>query len=431
MNLAKESFYTFIFQVSGLLCATVGGVIIARTLGPSNKGLIAVALLYPSLFFTIFNLTIGLGIIHHMGKRQYDVREFAGSALIMLITMSLLSLAVFFVSISPCRETLYKGVETRYLIIAGISLPFYLMLYYFSSILQGDMDIRGYNIGNQLSSFSNLFFVLIFIALWRFSALEAVIAGISGVALGGLFSLYKIIKRTGGVSFNKELTSRIAKDGAKMHMGAIATFMFNQANIFILNYYATPAEVGFYSVAFSIANILFFFSVSLEIGLYPKVAHAAMEDAVKLVQVATRQILIITASAALIMAVFSKGIVLIYGGKAFLPSVIPLLLLLPGVVVFVIPKILATLWVRKGWFLPLTFIATCTAILSIILNLLLIPKFGANGAAIATTITYGLASVIGLFLFWKYVSKNISSFFIPRREDLAIYKDIRSVFIKK
>ena len=432
MNLAKESFYTLIFQLSGLVCATVGGVIIARTLGPSSKGIIAVALLYPSLFFTTFNLTIGLGIIHHMGKRQYDVREFAGSALIMLITMSLLSLAVFFVTIGPFRETLYKGIETRYLIIAGISLPFYLMLYYFSSILQGDMDIRGYNIGNQLSSFSNLFFVLIFIALWRFSALEAVIAGISGIVLGGLFSLFKTIKRTGGVSFNKELTSRIVKDGAKIHIGAIATFMFTQANIFILNYYAKPSEVGFYSVAFSIANILFFFSVSLEIGLYPKMAHATMEEAVELVQVATRQILLITALAALIMAAFSKYIVLIYGGEAFLPSVTPLILLLPGVVMLVIPKILSTLWVRKGWFLPLTFVATGTAVLSLILNLALIPEFGAKGAAIATTMTYALSSFIGLFLFWKYVNRDMSGLFVPRRQDFMMYRDIfRSPFKRK
>lgn len=431
MNLARESFYTLIFQISGFLCATIAGVIIARTLGPSNKGIIAVALLYPSLFFTIFNLTVGLGIMHHLGKREYDAKTFAGSALIMLVVMSVLSLSVFFVTLGLFREILYKGIEIKYLIIAGISVPFYLMLYYYSSILQGSMDIKGYNVANQLSSFSNLFFVLVFIFLWEFTALEAVIAGISGIVLGGLFSLFKTIKRTGGISFSKELTCRIIRDGAKIHIGAIATFIFNQGNIFILNYYATPSEVGFYSVALSIANILFFFSISLEIGLYPKVAHATMEEAIKLVQVATRQILLITALAALIMAAFSKYIVLIYGGEAFLPSVTPLILLLPGVVMLVIPKILSTLWVRKGWFLPLTFVATGTAVLSLILNLALIPEFGAKGAAIATTMTYALASFIGLFLYWKYVTKDLSGLFIPKREDLMIYKDIYGVFIKR
>jgi O-antigen/teichoic acid export membrane protein len=431
MNLARESFYTLIFQISGFLCATIAGVIIARTLGPSNKGIIAVALLYPSLFFTIFNLTVGLGIMHHLGKREYDAKTFAGSALIMLVVMSFLSLSVFFVTVGLFREILYKGIEIKYLIIAGISVPFYLMLYYYSSILQGSMDIKGYNVANQLSSFFNLFFVLVFIFLWEFTALEAVIAGISGIVLGGLFSLFKTIKRTGGISFNKELTGRIVKDGAKIHIGAIATFIFSQANIFILNYYATTSEVGFYSVAFSIANVLFFFSISLEIGLYPKMAHATMEEAVTLVQVATRQILLITTFAAITMAVFSKFIILIYGGTAFLPSVTPLLILLPGMVIFVIPKILSTLWVRKGWFLPLTFISSGIAALSILLNLLLIPKYGANGAAIATTLTYGAASLLVLFLFWKFVSKNVMTLFRPEHEDFAIYKEIYGVFTRR
>lgn len=428
MNLARESFYTLIFQISGFLCATIAGVIIARTLGPSNKGIIAVALLYPSLFFTIFNLTVGLGIMHHLGKREYDAKTFAGSALIMLVVMSVLSLSVFFVTVGLFREILYKGIEIKYLIIAGISVPFCLMLYYYSSILQGSMDIKGYNVANQLSSFSNLFFILVFIFLWEFTALEAVIAGISGIVLGGLFSLFKTIKRTGGISFSKELTCKIIKDGAKIHIGAISTFIFSQANIFILNYYATTSEVGFYSVAYSMANVLFLFSISLEIGLYPKIAHATMEDAIKLVQTATRQMLLITTSAALIMAIFSKGIVLIYGGKAFLPATTPLLLLLPGVVIFVIPKILSTLWVRKGWFLQLTFIATSTAVLSLFFNLLLIARLGAKGAAIATTMTYGFSCLISLFLFRKYVSKDLSGLFIPRREDIAIYQEIGRVF---
>lgn len=428
MNLTRESFYTLLFQLSGYICAAFAGMIIARTLGPSNKGIVTVVLLYPSLFFTIFNLTVGLGIIHHMGKKRYNLKAFVGGALIISIVVSGFALLIFFLTIGLLRETFYKGINGQYLLIVGLSIPFYLILYFFSSILQGSTDIKGYNIANQFPSFSNLLILLFFIVLWPLTVLEVIIAGISGYILGCIYSLFKVIKRARGISFNKQLTNRLFKDGGKIHIGAIATFIFNRANIFILNYYSTPSEVGFYSVAFSIANILLLFSVSLEIGLYPKIAYASMEEAIELVQVATRQILVITASAALLMALFSKGIVFIYGGKAFLPSVPQLLFLLPGIVVFVIPKILSTLWIRKGWFLQLTIISSCTAILSLFFNLLLIPKFEANGAAIATTMTYGLASLIGLVLFWKYVKKDVSGLFIPRREDIAIYQDIFNIF---
>jgi O-antigen/teichoic acid export membrane protein len=424
MNLAKESFYTLVFQVSGFLCAMITGMIVARELGPANKGIIAVALLYPSFFFVISSLSLGVGINHHMGRKEYDVKTFVGSALVVFTVVSVCSLACYFFTIAVFGETLYKGIDLKYLATAGFMIPFGLMLYFFSSILQGTMDIKAYNIANQLSAFSNLSFVLAFVALWKLTPLAAIIAAISGIVLGGIFALYKVIRKTKAIAFDRSLTRSLIKDGAKIHIGSIATFVSSQANLFILNYYATPSEVGFYSLAFSLANVLFFFSISLEIGLYPKVAHATEEDAIRLVQVATRQILLLTGSAALIMAVFSKIIVLGYGGKDFLPSVTPLLLLLPGFVAFIIPKILATLWVRKGWFLVLTTIASITAVLSLVLNFLLIPRFGASGAAAATTATFLCPMIIGLFLFWKHVSKDLMALFVPTRQDMALYKDL-------
>lgn len=434
MNLAKESFYTLMFQVSGFLCATVTGMIVARALGPTNKGIISVALLCPYLFFTIFNFSIGLGIIHHTGKRQYELKAFAGSALALFAVLTIMSLLAFFATVFFFRHILYRGIELKYLMVAGISIPFNLMLYCFSSILQGNMEIKSYNIANQMLYYSNLLFVLLFLLLSRLTAIEAVIAGISGIVIGGIVALLKVLRMAGGISFDIELTKSLMRDGGKIQIGAIATFLYTQANVFILNYYAPPAEVGFYSVALSLASVLFFFSVSLEVGLYPKVSHATMEEAVHLVQVATRQILLISALAAVLVAVFAKEIVGIYGGSAFLPAVTPLILLLPGTVIFIIPKILATLWVRKGWFFPLTLIAGCTALISICFNILLIPKYGANGAALATTLTYFFSGVVGLFLFWKFANRDLGQLLIPNRNDLtlflSIYREISNKFFR-
>jgi O-antigen/teichoic acid export membrane protein len=423
MNLSRESFYTLLFQISGFACTIIAGVIIARTLGPSNRGIITMSLLYPMLFSTLFNLTTGAVIVHHLGKREYDPKAFAGTALSLSIVMSIIAMTVFFITIGPLKGTFYKSIEIKYLITAGLSVPFYLILYFFSSVLQSSMDIKRYNVANQLPAFSNLLVILLFVVLWRFTAFEAVVAGISGIVLGGFYSLIKVMKRIRGFSFNRYLTGIIVKDSLKVHLGSIATFSWMQANFLILNYYATPSVVGFYSAAFSIANILFFFSISLEIVLFPKVAHATMEEAVMLIKAATRQILLITLSAASLIAFFSKEIVLIYGGKAFLPSITPLILLLPGVVIFVIHRILSILWVRRGWFLRLTLISISIAILSLILNFMLIPKLGATGAAIATTFTYCISSLIGLILFWKYVKKDFSGLFIPTHQDLIVYKD--------
>ncbi len=430
MNLARESFYTLIFQISGFICATVAGIIVARALGPENKGILTIAMLCPYIFFVIFNPTIETAIVFHMGKKHYDIKTFAGNAIILNFVLSLIALLFFFITFSQFRESFYRGIELNYLTIVICSVPFYFMLYYFSSILRGNMDIKGYNISNQLLNFSNILLILIFTAIKRLHILEAIIAGISGIVLGGLYALTAVMRIAKGFSFNGKLILKLIKDGCKLYIGSIATFMNFQINFIILNCYANPSEVGFYSVAYAIATILSFFSISLDIGLYPKIAYATMDEAIKFTEIASRQMILITLIAALAFILFSKYIVLIYGGSSFLPSIEPLIILLPGMVILVVPKILGALWLRKGWFFQLTLIATITSIISLISNFLLIPKFKANGAALATSLTYSFLFLIEIVLYIKYVKNNISGLFIPTKTDIIIYRDILKSFKK-
>lgn len=430
MNLAKESFYTLLFQISGFICATIVGVIIARVLGPENRGVLAIALLCPYVFFVAFNPTIEAATIYHMGKKNYDIKAFAGNAIVLTFAFSLVALIFFFITFSQFKDSLYRGIEQKYLLLSMASVPFYFMLYYFSSILRGSMNIKEYNISNQLLNFSNIIFILIFIAVWRLGVSEAIIAGISGIILGAIYSVVKQLRTIKGISFSKKLSLRLVKDGGKLYIGSIATFINFQVNFLILNFYTNSSEVGFYSVAYAIANVLLFFSISLEAGLFPKIAHATMDEAIKLTEVASRQILLITLTGALVMALFSKYIVLIYGGTSFLPSVEPLLLLLPGMIISVVPKVLNALWLKKAWFFQLTMIAVFTSIISLILNFLLIPKLGANGAAVATSLTFGFIFLVEMMLYMKYVKNNLLRLFIPEKADVAIYRDIIKTFRK-
>ena len=417
MNLARESLYTLLFQISGFVCATIAGIIIARALGPENKGILTVAILCPYIFFISFNPAIEAAIIYNMGKKEHDIKEFAGDALVLSFALSLAALIAFFITFSQFSGSLYKGIEGKYLLLSICSIPFYFLLYYYSSILRGRLAMKGYNISNQLIHFSNAGFILIFLAIGKLGVSEAVIAGISGVVLGALYSAANVLKTVKGISFSKSLLLKLIKDGGKLYIGSLATFINFQVSFVILNYYSNSSEVGFYSVAFSIANILLFFSVSLEAGLYPKIVHSQMDEAVELIELASRQIILITLAGAFTVGLFSEYIVLIYGGKPFLSSVRPLLFSLPGVVVLVLSKVLNALWLKKGWFSQLTLIAVFGAVISLILNFFLIPKFMAGGAAIANTITnLFFEPERFISVFWKYIKRDLSGTLSPKTQ---------------
>ena len=94
---------------------------------------------------------------------------------------------------------------------------------------------------------------------------------------------------------------------------------------------------------------------------------------------------------ALTVGVFVLGdqFLTLYFGPEYEESIRPLRLLLPGILGFAVARVVWPV-LQAGGHLRRVLLATGTAVVTnIVLNLLLIPRFGLTGAAIATSISYG------------------------------------------
>jgi len=171
-------------------------------------------------------------------------------------------------------------------------------------------------------------------------------------------------------------------------------------------------------VAITLAELIWFISVAAETVLYPQVAQMTEEDAAVLTARVCRQILTLSVLGGLVLVALAPAAILLYGGRAFLPAVTPLRLLLPGIVALTVSKTLSALWVRRGWFLMLTLLAGGTGVLSVILNALLIPRWGASGAALATTIPYMLNAGVSVMIYWRRISRDVTAVWRIRGEDV-------------
>jgi O-antigen/teichoic acid export membrane protein len=79
----------------------------------------------------------------------------------------------------------------------------------------------------------------------------------------------------------------------------------------------------------------------------------------------------------------------LYFGEEFTPATSYLLLLLPGALGFAIARPIFAIGQGKGSLRILVLATGISAVLNILLNLVLIPRYGATGAAVATSISYG------------------------------------------
>lgn len=420
MSLVRQSGQTFVWQVAGFLAVAASGMVTTRYLGPADRGLLAAAYLYPQLAAILGSLGLTTAIIHHFSRRQFTPEEFAGTCGAACCGLGLASFALLLGGLWMGGEALHRGIPWMILVLVLLPLPCLFALSLFSSLLQAAMDLPWYNGATHGPKLASLVVVLALLAARRLAVWELIIAGTALTVAWGLVPIWRMRRHAPGPwQVRGTLFRQLLADGLQIHIGGVAIFLAGRANLFIANAYLSKAEVGFLYVAITLAELVWFISIAAETVLYPQAAQMPSEEAAQLTARVCRQILPLSVVGGLLLAALAPAAILLYGGREFLPAVTPLRLLLPGVVALTISKVLSALWVREGWFLMLGVLAGGTAVLSITLNLVLVPRLGTMGAALATTLAYMANAGVSLWIYRRWVSRNLATVWRVRREDLV------------
>jgi len=423
VSFARRSIGTFFALAISSIATLIWGVIVARTLGPTGIGILAITTLYPIFFFTIGHLTLGIGTIHYIGQKKYSVENFAANSMLAALSIGALLYLIFVATLPLFQNTLYKGVDPKYLFLAFTVVPLNLIVYFLSSVLQGNNYIREYNIVNLSRPCFAVFSLVILVLACSTGIMGAVAAFTLGFLFAAAASIYYVSKQTSGkwkVNFN--LLRTTLKSSGKMHIGSVATFIYGQVGLMIANYYLVSAQVGYFALALTIAQFLFLIPQAAQVVLYPETAMATEEEAATSSARVCRHAIFWVMLAALAFGFLSKYIIWLFAGEEFFPSIAPLIVLLPGVVLSTVAQVLSPLWVRKGWFWYMGGSGTALAVISILLNWVLIPKYGIMGAAIANSLTYFIGFLITIGMYFCFVNKRFWHLLIPQAEDANLYK---------
>ena len=99
-------------------------------------------------------------------------------------------------------------------------------------------------------------------------------------------------------------------------------------------------------------------------------------------------------------------------------------LLLPGVLLLTIFKVLNMDVAGKGkpWLSMTAMIPA--VIINIVLNIMWIPQYGANGSALSSTISYSVAAILFLFIYSSKVGIPVREIFRYNNEDFSIVRSL-------
>lgn len=397
---------TVAVQVLSLVLSMGNAAIIARLLGADGKGVVQLALMIPAMLSLFLNGGIGVANAHFIGKKRFDVASLTSNAVTFAILATMIgAIIVALLVMTDALSSLIPGIPLGLFLLALSSLPLALLSGYFSTILQGLQNIRAINIIKLIVALLNLLFLGLFLYYLQF--------GISGAVYASLLSsLVNIIVlawylRQHGAHFiprwNREVLQTTLQFGLRGYIGNVLQFFNYRLDVFIVNFFLGPSGVGIYSVSTKLAELVWYFPNAVSFVIFPKAAAASANEMNNFTPRVFRVTLFISVLASIMIALIGRPLIRFIYSSEFSQAFLPLLVLLPGVILLGAARVLTNDIAGRGFPQYNSINSAMALIVTIGLDISLIPKFGILGASIASSIAYTLTFVMSLY-FYRRVS---------------------------
>jgi O-antigen/teichoic acid export membrane protein len=224
---------------------------------------------------------------------------------------------------------------------------------------------------------------------------------------------------------------RATKFGLQTWSANLLQLLNYRLDIFVLSSVAFRSTVGVYSIAVSVTALGWVLPNAFQTVLFPRVASldaaagagqigAGSSDAAAARAVRHSVLIVLPTIALLVILVLL--VPLIYG-SAFDRSVTLGFILIPGVAVAGVAKVASAVSSGRGFPRYALYTTALTVPATVSLYLLLIPAFHATGAAVASSISYTLTTVLTVYYFERATSIKLRAALIPARSDLVDYLD--------
>jgi len=408
------------------------GVVTARCLGPEGKGIFVLAIQMPGILGTLGNLSIGEALIYNIGQKKIDRNKILGNILFFTVAVSVIILVIYFYLLPFLSKTLLKSIDPRLLRISFILVPLIILNDFSFSTFRGLKEFKLYS-GLRVFS-EGLLFCAVFTALviLRAGLKGAVIAYVSIFLFNILiFIVVLFVLSERKLSFSWSGLGSLVKYGLAVHIVVALAKLEYRVDIFILNFFLSPAHTGIYSVGVTMAQLLWYIVQSATNVLFPEVSSISRSEAAKFIPRVCRGVFFICGIVGLFLVASGYYLIQLFYGIKFILAYSVFLILLPGLMMDAIFRILSTYFRGTNRPLLVSKVVAVTLCLNLLLNFLLIPVLGIRGAALSSLISYSLNAIVLLIYFRRDSKVKLSEFLLINKSDLAVYSKLVNRIYKK
>jgi len=419
--LIKGGFYRILFMGFNFLV----GLFIAAISGTETFGVISLMVVNAAVFSIVTGLGADSAIVWHGASQKLNSEKIFSftffSALFQVLLFLIFSLLFYRVTsrLLLSQQPYYGFYFYELIYFSGLILiDKYTSLFYASSRME---------ICNKLLSGVTLF-CMIGIILIRYKILDINLPPFSLLCLTTFIQAVSLVILFHSVNSRLRIVRISTHDLRSLFHFSIVVFITNlvqffayRADYWLINYFRSESELGIFSQANRFAQMLWVLPNILAAMLIPLIAAPGGDFNEKGV---IRLVRVINYSNILVIGIIILVALLTY--DLFLPAsfsagLFPLLLMIPGYYFFCINILLAAFFSSRR-LLWVNLIGSSLCFIVIILaDLILIPPFGIQGAAIADSIAYSAAAIFSILSFMRHTSFSFADLFRIRRTDWSYW----------
>lgn len=409
--MARASASLFASDVVAALAYFAFALLVARLAGPSARGAVAFVTAIPLLLAYASTLGLDAANLFHSGAEP-EVRPALVTTSVIVCLLAGTALAGVAWTVFELRPDWVPGSDTGGLLEAGLAI---------TGIMTVQIALDAALIGSGNAPAANLVRIVTPVAavglyaasavvLDRSGATAAVAAWIVSRVAGCVLAFAFSARRIGlaGIGRFRSTAPRLLRYGLPAHVGALADLPIRRFDTLMLGATRTAAELGIYTAAVNGAEVMFYLPTAVSAVLLP--AAASMDAGAA--RALTRKVLMIVVAATTLAAAFvflaAPLLVRVLFGPEFSDSVLPLRILAVALIGTSMRIVLrsALLSQRRQGLSSAMAVVTLVAI--VVLDVVLIPRYGAAGAAAASVGAYWLGAAVTYLAYRRVMPREDS-----------------------
>ncbi len=399
MKYFKNTSWLFGEKILRMIVGLFVGVWIARYLGPEQFGLLN----YSLAIITFASIFVYLGLsgilVHELVNKPEENEKVLGTVFFMKLIGSVVAYIVLMIFAVITSDL--GSINFWLLIVMGLGLflrPFDVINSFNESQVIAKYSVKAKSYAFLSFSIVKIVLILSGSSLLLFGVVQPLESLLAVAFL--LYYFYRQGQITTKWRFDLNKSKELISKSWKLILSFVFVTIYLKIDQVMLAWMIDDREVGIYSVAARLSETWYFVPTAIVASLFPaliKMKKNNFERYQYQLQKLYDLLFLIALIIAILVSLFANTIILTLYGEAYAQSAIVLIVhIWAGVFIFM--RTLFSKWIIMEDLLILSlYTQGVGGFLNIGLNLLLIPQYGAVGAAIATLVSYAGASYFALF----------------------------------